>query len=262
MVNVSFDLNIFQVTKNSFETEALALFRFQAEHSPVYRDYIRVLGVDPSKVDRISAIPFLPIRFFKTHTVATTGVKPSLLFESSGTTGTINSKHWVRDPGLYEQSFLQGFHQFYGPPEEWCILGLLPSYMERRHSSLVYMVEELVKRSGHPASGFYLYEHERLAQQLALLEQSAQQTMLFGVTFGLLDFADQYALNLTHTVVMETGGMKGRMDPGTSTRMAKGAVGTRGDSFRVWDDGIALPGLFQREWHLLFRTLDAVVCER
>jgi len=215
MVNVSFDLNIFQVTKNSFETEALALFRFQAEHSPVYRDYIRVLGVDPSKVDRISAIPFLPIRFFKTHTVATTGVKPSLLFESSGTTGTINSKHWVRDPGLYEQSFLQGFHQFYGPPEEWCILGLLPSYMERRHSSLVYMVEELVKRSGHPASGFYLYEHERLAQQLALLEQSAQQTMLFGVTFGLLDFADQYALNLTHTVVMETGGMKGRREEWT-----------------------------------------------
>ena len=215
MVNVSFDLNIFQVTKNSFETEALALFRFQAEHSPVYRDYIRVLGVDPSKVDRISAIPFLPIRFFKTHTVATTGVKPSLLFEISGTTGTINSKHWVRDPGLYEQSFLQGFHQFYGPPEEWCILGLLPSYMERRHSSLVYMVEELVKRSGHPASGFYLYEHERLAQQLALLEQSAQQTMLFGVTFGLLDFADQYALNLTHTVVMETGGMKGRREEWT-----------------------------------------------
>jgi phenylacetate-coenzyme A ligase PaaK-like adenylate-forming protein len=219
MVNVSFDLNIFQVTTNSFEEYALALFRFQAEHSPVYREYIRVLGVDPSTVDRISGIPFLPIRFFKTHRITTTAFDPALLFESSGTTGTVNSKHWVRDPAVYEESFLKGFRHFYGPPEDWCVLGLLPSYLERRHSSLVYMVEELVKRSGHPASGFYLYEHERLAQELVRLEQMAQPTLLIGVTFGLLDFADQYSLKLNHTVLMETGGMKGRREEWTRQRV-------------------------------------------
>lgn len=210
MVNVSFGLNIFQVTKNSFEEYALALFRFQAEHNPVYREYIRFLGVDPSKVDTIGRIPFLPIRFFKTHRVTATDFDPALLFESSGTTGTVNSKHWVKDPAVYEESFLRGFRHFYGVPEDWCILGLLPSYLERQHSSLVYMVEALVKRSGHPDSGFYLYEHAKLADRLEALEASGQPTLLIGVTFGLLDFADAYSLRLKHTVLMETGGMKGR----------------------------------------------------
>lgn len=215
MFNVSQDRNIFQVGENSFEKQALALFRFQAEHGPVYRAYIRALGVDPGKVTRITDIPFLPIRFFKTHKVVTTDFPPDLLFESSGTTGTINSKHWVKDPGLYERSFLEGFRHFYGEPKDWCILGLLPSYLERKHSSLVYMVEHLVRLSGHPAGGFYLYEHERLAQQLVSLEQEGQQTLLIGVTFGLLDFAQDYTLSLKHTVVMETGGMKGRREEWT-----------------------------------------------
>ncbi len=215
MVNVSFDLNIFQVTKNNFDQVALELFRFQAQYNPVYRDYIRALGVDPETVDRVSAIPFLPIRFFKSHKVVTTDFPEGLLFESSGTTGSINSKHWVKDPALYEKSFLKGFLHFYGDPADWCILGLLPSYLERQHSSLVYMVEALVKQSKHPASGFYLYEHGRLAEQLALLEKEGQQTLLIGVTFGLLDFADQYSLPLRHTVLMETGGMKGRREEWT-----------------------------------------------
>jgi hypothetical protein len=215
MVNVSYGRNIFQASQNSFEDEALALFRFQAEHNPVYREYIRFLGVDPSKVDGIPGIPFLPIRFFKTHRVTTTAFDPALLFESSGTTGTVNSRHWVKDPSIYEESFLRGFRHFYGAPEDWCILGLLPSYLERRHSSLVYMVEELVKRSGHTASGFYLYEHEKLARQLILLEEAAQPTLLIGVTFGLLDFADAYSLKLNHTILMETGGMKGRREEWT-----------------------------------------------
>jgi phenylacetate-coenzyme A ligase PaaK-like adenylate-forming protein len=215
MFNVSYKGNIFQATENSFEGEALALFRFQTEHSPVYRDYIRALGVNPMKVDRLADIPFLPIRFFKTHAVTTTPFTPDRYFESSGTTGTVNSKHWVKDPGLYESSFVEGFRHFYGEPKDWCILGLLPSYLERSHSSLVYMVEQLVRLSGHPSGGFYLYEHERLAQQLDFLEGQGQQTLLIGVTFGLLDFAETYAASLKHTVVMETGGMKGRREEWT-----------------------------------------------
>jgi phenylacetate-coenzyme A ligase PaaK-like adenylate-forming protein len=202
--------NIFQVNQNNFEAEALALFRFQAEKNTVYREYIDLLGIDPLKVSRLNEIPFLPIEFFKTHRVATTEFTTDLLFESSGTTGMVQSQHWVKDPAIYERSFLEGFHLFYGNVENWCVLGLLPSYLERRHSSLVYMVEELVKRCGHPSSGFYLYEHEKLETQLKALEASGQKTLLIGVTFGLLDFADERGMDLKHTVVMETGGMKGR----------------------------------------------------
>jgi phenylacetate-coenzyme A ligase PaaK-like adenylate-forming protein len=215
MLNVFVNDNIFQATTNTFEGLALNLFRFQATQSPVYRTYLEILGVDPAGVSRVEDIPFLPISFFKTHTVTTTSFTPDLLFESSGTTGSVNSKHWVKDPALYERSFLEGFRLFYGAPEDWCILGLLPSYLERRHSSLVYMVEALVKRSGHAASGFYLYDHERLAAQLRALEAQGQRTLLIGVTFGLLDFAEQYQLSLNHTVVMETGGMKGRREEWT-----------------------------------------------
>jgi hypothetical protein len=215
MFNVSYDRNIFQAGENSFDDEALALFRFQAEQNPLYRDYIRALRVDPTRVTRVTDIPFLPIRFFKTHTVTTTAFPPGLYFESSGTTGSVNSRHWVKDPGLYERSFMEGFRRFYGDPRDWCILGLLPSYLERGHSSLVYMVDHLVRESGHPAGGFYLYEHERLAQQLVSLEEQGQQTLLIGVTFGLLDFAQDRSLSLRHTVVMETGGMKGRREEWT-----------------------------------------------
>ncbi len=202
--------NIFQVNQNNFEAEALALFRFQAEKNTVYREYINLLGIDPSKVSRLNEIPFLPIEFFKTHRVASTEFTTDLLFESSGTTGMVQSQHWVKDPAIYERSFLEGFHLFYGNVESWCVLGLLPSYLERSHSSLVYMVEALVKRSGHPSSGFYLYEHEKLETQLKALEAAGQKTLLIGVTFGLLDFADERTMDLSHTVVMETGGMKGR----------------------------------------------------
>jgi phenylacetate-coenzyme A ligase PaaK-like adenylate-forming protein len=210
MWNDLYSGNIFQVTQNNFEAEALALFRFQAENNTIYREYIRLLGLDPLNVSRLHEIPFLPIEFFKTHRVATTEFTTDLLFESSGTTGTIQSQHWVKDPFIYERSFLEGFRLFYGNVENWCVLGLLPSYLERKHSSLVYMVEDLVKRSGHPSSGFYLYDHEKLKTQLKALEAEGQQTLLIGVTFGLLDFAEEHPMQLKHTVVMETGGMKGR----------------------------------------------------
>jgi hypothetical protein len=142
--------------------------------------------------------------------VRTTDFQPQAVFESSGTTGMVSSRHVVKDLDLYRRSFTAAFQRFYGPVSEWCIIGLLPAYLERSNSSLVLMVDELVKASGHPDSGFYLYEHEVLHQRLSNLERTRQKTLLIGVTFALLDFAEQYPMNLQHTVIMETGGMKGR----------------------------------------------------
>jgi hypothetical protein len=133
-----------------------------------------------------------------------------MIFESSGTTGSINSKHFVKDVGLYRENFTRIFEMFYGTPSEWCIIGLLPSYLEREHSSLVMMVNDLIRQSEHSQSGFYLNEHEKLHQTLLHNEFLQQPTLLIGVTFGLLDFAEQYSMNLKYTTVMETGGMKGR----------------------------------------------------
>jgi hypothetical protein len=161
-------------------------------------------------VDRIEDIPFLPVSFFKTHEVRTGEFVPEVVFESSGTTGMVTSRHLVREVGLYRQSFLSGFGHFYGPVRDWCVIGLLPAYLERSNSSLVYMVNELIVSCGHPDSGFYLYDYEALYELLQRLEEAGQKTMLIGVTFALLDFAERYTLSLEHTVVMETGGMKGR----------------------------------------------------
>ncbi|HTG55345.1 MAG TPA: hypothetical protein VL943_03695, partial [Niabella sp.] len=193
-----------------FNTICLEAFRFQYQHNSIYNKYVNALGIDAATVRKPSKIPFLPIRFFKTHHVTTTAFEPEVIFESSGTTETINSRHYLKTKRIYEQSFLSAFEQFYGNPADWCILGLLPSYLERQHSSLVYMVEALVKRSGHERSGFYLYDFEKLYESLQALEQAGQKTLLIGVTFGLLDFVEKHQLPLRHTVVMETGGMKGR----------------------------------------------------
>lgn len=201
-----------EIFKSSFDFDAICLqvFRFQYEHNNVYKKYVDTLKIDIATVTELTKIPFLPIRFFKTHDIKATGFEPEVTFESSGTTETINSRHYVKSKRIYEQSFLSAFEHFYGSPDGWCILGLLPSYLERQHSSLVYMVEELVHRSGHEKSGFYLYDFEKLYESLQALEQAGQKTLLIGVTFGLLDFVEQYRLPLQHTVVMETGGMKGR----------------------------------------------------
>jgi hypothetical protein len=152
----------------------------------------------------------LPIRFFKTAEIKTTLFEPQAVFESSGTTQTVNSRHYVKDINIYRRSFLQAWERFYGPVQDWCVIGLLPAYLERQNSSLVVMVNEMIKLSQHAHSGFYLYEHEKLASVLQELEKRGQKTILIGVTFGLLDFAEQYPMPLQHTIVMETGGMKGR----------------------------------------------------
>jgi len=203
---------VFGVNSDNFTTLALEVFTFQSKFNPVYKEYLAALQIDPSSVSSIEQIPFLPVSFFKTRAVQTTAFEPAAVFESSGTTGTVNSRHVVKDLLLYEASFTKGFEWFYGPVSNWCIIGLLPSYLERKNSSLVYMVEKLVRKSGHPQSGFYLDEFAQLSGVLAELEKQKQQTLLIGVTFALLDFAEQFPQVLQQTIIMETGGMKGRRE--------------------------------------------------
>lgn len=197
------------------ESLALELFRYQYGANALYRAYVDALRVKPEAVRSVLQIPFLPIQFFKTHRVTAGEFEPAVIFESSGTTQTLNSRHLVKDTDIYVRSFMEAFRLFYGPVENFVVLGLLPSYLERQHSSLVYMVQEMIVRSGRPESGFYLYEHEKLAHTLQALEAQKQPVLLIGVTFGLLDFAEQYQLQLQHTIVMETGGMKGRREEWT-----------------------------------------------
>ena len=162
-------------------------------------------------LNKSSAIPFLPISFFKTQDVFI-GEKPVNLFESSGTTQDVKSHHWVQDLSLYEASFLKGFELFYGKPSNYCIIGLLPSYLERKHSSLVYMVDKLIKASGHAQSGFYLDDFVKLNEVLYDLENQKQKVWFIGVSFALTDFAIAYPQKLKSTIVLETGGMKGRKE--------------------------------------------------
>ncbi len=204
------DHKIFNGKKDSFNALAMEVFAFQHQQNGVYRAYADALGINPATVQHMDQVPFLPIRFFKSHEVKTTEFEPELVFESSGTTGMINSRHLVKSAALYEQSFTKGFEATYGPVSDWCIIGLLPSYIERSNSSLVYMTDKLIQRSGHPQSGFYLEGYEKLFTTLATLESQQQKTLVIGVTFALLDFAEQYQLPLRYTTLMETGGMKGR----------------------------------------------------
>jgi Acyl-protein synthetase, LuxE len=215
--NISGEWNdkVFSVKAPEFDLLALETFAYQYTHNSLYAQYADAVGRPPVKVNSLQDIPFLPIRFFKSHRVVSGNFEPEAVFESSGTTKTVNSRHLVKSLGLYRQSFLQAFQQFYGPVSGWCIIGLLPSYLERSNSSLVVMADELIKQSGHPGSGFYLYEHEKLFSTLQALEKQGQKTLLIGVTFALLDFAEAFPMVLRYTVVMETGGMKGRREEWT-----------------------------------------------
>lgn len=198
---------------------ALAVFAYQYQQNPVYQQWCNALQRTPTQVQYIEDIPFLPISFFKTHAVTCGDFIPELLFESSGTTKTVNSRHLVRYAKLYQESFIKGFENRYGSTTDYCILGLLPNYLEKGNSSLVKMVNDLIGRSSHPQSGFYLYDYEKLATLIWEMEQKGQQTLLLGVTFALMDFADYFAdfkknkgvdVALHHTIIMDTGGMKGR----------------------------------------------------
>ena len=201
---------IFSVEQNGFEQLALEIFQFQFAANPVYRAYVNAIGIQPAEVDKIEKIPFLPISFFKTDQIKTGEFNEQVIFESSGTTQTVPSRHYVKDLSIYNESFTRGFENMYGNISDWCILSLLPSYLERNNSSLVHMVDSLIKKSEHSQSGFYLHDLEKLNDTLRLLERLKQKTLLIGVTYALLDFAEQYPMTLQHTTIMETGGMKGR----------------------------------------------------
>jgi phenylacetate-coenzyme A ligase PaaK-like adenylate-forming protein len=203
--------DIFTISsQKQFEKIALKVFRFQYENNLVYQEFCDLLKTNPQKIKSLLQIPFLPIQFFKSHNVVSNNEAIQATFTSSGTTGTITSKHLVTDVSIYEESYRQGFSQFYGNIEDYIVLALLPSYLEREGSSLIYMVEDLIKLSNNQESGFYLHNHDELIQKLITLDQAGQNVILIGVTYALLDLIEKQQFQLQHTIIMETGGMKGK----------------------------------------------------
>jgi len=203
--------DIFSIrSQKQFEKTALKVFRFQYENNLVYREFCDLLKTEVAKVKSIEQIPFLPIQFFKSHSVLSTTDAVQETFSSSGTTGIMTSKHLVTDVNLYEESYRKGFSQFYGNIEDYVILALLPSYLEREGSSLIYMVRDLIELSQNADSGFYLHHQDELVRKLIALDQSGQNVILIGVTFALLDLVEKQQFELQNTIIMETGGMKGR----------------------------------------------------
>ena len=197
-------------SEEDFNFAALETFRYQAANVLVYKRYLELLGIDIHSINHYSQIPFLPISLFKTQEVIASEKKSEIVFTSSGTTGMITSQHLVADLTLYEQSFNRAFELTYGSVADYCIVGLLPAYLDRKGSSLVYMVNQMIKKSKHHSSGFYLNQYQELQGLLQSLKDQNQKTILLGVTFALLDMAEQFPLNFPDLIVMETGGMKGR----------------------------------------------------
>lgn len=206
--------SIFSLKKDDadFEKLALEVFKIQYNHCKIYKEFVDAIGVNSADVTSITNIPFLPIEFFKTHKIITEFANPNkpITFTSSGTTQTGTSSHYVSDVTLYEKSFTQCFNLFFGKPSDYCILALLPSYLERTGSSLVYMAQKLIDESHHPKSGFCLDEYEALIETIEQLKQQKQKTLLLGVSYALLDLADKNISLPNNFIVMETGGMKGR----------------------------------------------------
>lgn len=196
-------------TESDFNTVALDIYYFQKANTPVYAEFVKNLNRKEEPL-HYTEIPFLPIDFFKKHQIKAAEVNADVIFSSSGTTGQITSKHYVKDLELYRKSYTKGFSFFYGDIKDYCILALLPSYLEREGSSLIYMVEDLIHQSNHQESGFLLYDHEDLHVRLSRLKAKKQKTILIGVTYALLDFIEAYQVNFPELIVMETGGMKGK----------------------------------------------------
>ncbi|WP_370397783.1 LuxE/PaaK family acyltransferase [Tenacibaculum dicentrarchi] len=193
-----------------FKQAALTVFKHQFKNNKVYRSFCDLLYIHPSSISKIEEIPFLPIEFFKTKKILSSSDKIKETFSSSGTTGSITSKHLVTDLSWYETSYLKGFDYFYGDIKDYVVLALLPNYLERKGSSLVYMVADLIEKSAHPESGFYLNNLDELAKKLIELDKKGQKTLLIGVSFALLDLIEKQQFILKNTIIMETGGMKGR----------------------------------------------------
>jgi phenylacetate-coenzyme A ligase PaaK-like adenylate-forming protein len=202
---------VFSISNDEqFNSLALQVFQHQAKNCKIYADFISGLAIDPATITNIRGIPFLPIQFFKAHSVLSSADDAEVTFTSSGTTGMITSSHHVTDVSWYEESFRKAFQLFYGDIKNYTILALLPAYLERPGSSLIYMAQDLITQSNKPNSGFYLYNHADLHAQLIKQQKARKPTLLLGVTFALLDFVEQYQINFPELIVMETGGMKGR----------------------------------------------------
>lgn len=202
---------IFRVADaQSFEKMALEIFRFQAHECPVYSQYIKLLGTDLQDVDSILKIPFLPVSFFRDHLVLSGGGEPEKIFLSSGTTGMRQSRHAVKSLALYDESLTRIFGRFYGDPSQYAIMGLLPSYLEREGSSLIYMVKKLIDLSGNTNGGFFLNDFDALLKAVGEARRAKLKILLFGVTFALVDLAEKHPCDLSDVIIMETGGMKGR----------------------------------------------------
>lgn len=218
--------NIFDIrTEQDFLDASLAAFRYQYENIEVYKKFVDFLKINPAEVNSLAKIPFLPIEMFKNHQILDKNATADLFFQSSGTTQMNLSKHFIADPGLYEKSISKSFEQFIGKPEDFVFLGLLPSYLEKQNSSLIYMVDDLMKKSGKPENGYFLYNHAELFQLLNDLKD--KKVILFGVSFALLDFLDSVeSLGLSisgspNLIVIETGGMKGRKEEMTKDELLK-----------------------------------------
>jgi phenylacetate-coenzyme A ligase PaaK-like adenylate-forming protein len=208
MINTNDIFNI--QSDDDFVAMALKVFKFQFENNPTYRSFCDLLCTHPNDVNSMEAIPFLPIQFFKSHRVVSNANPIEKIFTSSGTTGSIISKHYITDLLIYQESFKKGFKHFYGNIEDYVILALLPSYLEREGSSLIYMVEHFIESSKNEESGFYLNNLSKLKNTLIQLDKSGQKVILIGVSFALLDLIELYQFDLKNTIIMETGGMKGR----------------------------------------------------
>ncbi len=197
-------------SKEDFEECCLQVFKWQYERNAVYKKWCELLNRKPENTTQSNQIPFLPISFFRTHKVVSFSEEPKGFFKSSGTTSNLQSKHWIRDYDIYERSFTKAFERFFGKADDYCFLAMLPNYQEQSNSSLIYMIDRLIKSSRAKDSGFYPYELDKVARLLIENEEKKIKTILFGVSYALLDLAEKHTFKLKHTTVFETGGMKGR----------------------------------------------------
>ena len=208
---VNLEKKIFTISSpEEFNAVALEVFQFQYKNVKIYREFCDLLKVNPSKIINVNDIPFLPIQFFKSHQIISESFTSEKMFSSSGTTGNTTSKHFIAKLSLYQESFTKAFNHFFGAIEEITILALLPSYLEQGNSSLVFMVDDLIKQSNSSHSGFYLDNTSDLIDKLEFLEKTKQKTILLGVSYALLDLIEEKQFQLKNTIIMETGGMKGR----------------------------------------------------
>lgn len=215
MTYTALQAKIRTLTPDRFKATALAVFQYQYENNALYQQFVDLLGISPQMVQELSDIPHLPIELFKYHTIQTEAWTPKQIFNSSGTTQQQPAQHLIRDLDWYRDHAFHAFEAYYGPLEQYVILALLPSYLERQGSSLVFMVDQFIQRSGQAESGFFLYNTDELVSTLQACEQRAQPVLLLGVTYALLDLAKAYPQPLRHTIVMETGGMKGKREEQT-----------------------------------------------